>query len=809
MSLETIAGLLSGSRRVRREALEALDPRLREHCFALRQVLWLDRDAGLRARAAERLGSARASQALAAAWLREALADPYPSVRDAAYRSLARQGDRDTIPLARRAAFEEPIWWVRRTAVHTLAALDEEGAIDALCAVLDDPFWRVRHAAIQSLAAHDPAAVLARARAIQDRAIPIESTGVPIESGEIPASSPGTRASGPAGQPALGIPALRALEYLTGARLAPVGALAGPNEDRTEVSLPTATPAAGQSFSDPDPAVVTARVEALARSRSRKGATPRPAPSPLSLTDWLADPHQPLREAVVRRLVRSPDHQALLAATRWLEDPRVPQAGATVRALLDALGEPARAIAAAVLGDASRPGAQVWAIGWVRATRCEDLYPAVRDAAAAADVRVRRAATAALGEIGPEDALIAAIDAADQEIRAAAILGLTRGRTPSAQRALASVPCSLQSPAARRALVEVAARLGDAARLREAAEDADPIARSLAIRALGLAEVPSAANDLDPWVRAAALDRTSAQRALAGDPDAGVRRRALLCLIAGRRRLTAAERAAAGLCAAALPDPWARARACELLDPARDDELAALLGLCRDPSPMVRAAALDPLQGCADLQARLTSLLARGAETGEARGALADEPRAAMTGDARAAAYALLLREPDEAAFTKLAAALADPDEPPVVIELLRAMALLHPASRVAAAPHVAAALPEPTEPARSPGASRAIATAEAAIRRPLGSTGLSVSPLGLSGAYQPPRASIEHAHASGVNLFFWEPHHTTLTRFLRRRRDVVIVAGSYHAAGPALERDVDAALRRLGADAIDLFLLF
>lgn len=105
--------------------------------------------------------------------------------------------------------------------------------------------------------------------------------------------------------------------------------------------------------------------------------------------------------------------------------------------------------------------------------------------------------------------------------------------------------------------------------------------------------------------------------------------------------------------------------------------------------------------------------------------------------------------------------------------------------------------------------ATEAGAAASPPLRRPLGSTGISISPLGLSGAYQPPRASLEHAHAAGVNLFFWEPHHATLTRFLRRRRDVVVVAGSYHAAGPALERDVDAALRRLGADAIDLFLLF
>ena len=62
------------------------------------------------------------------------------------------------------------------------------------------------------------------------------------------------------------------------------------------------------------------------------------------------------------------------------------------------------------------------------------------------------------------------------------------------------------------------------------------------------------------------------------------------------------------------------------------------------------------------------------------------------------------------------------------------------------------------------------------------------------------------------MNAYFWEPGHATLTRFLRARRDTIVVAGTYHAFGAtasAIVDDVDRTLRRLRRDAIDLFLLF
>jgi diketogulonate reductase-like aldo/keto reductase len=97
--------------------------------------------------------------------------------------------------------------------------------------------------------------------------------------------------------------------------------------------------------------------------------------------------------------------------------------------------------------------------------------------------------------------------------------------------------------------------------------------------------------------------------------------------------------------------------------------------------------------------------------------------------------------------------------------------------------------------------------------RRPLGATGLEVSALALSGAYQLPVASLREAHAAGVNLFFWEPRYLTLTRFVReqrcRRAELVLAAGSFGGSPAAVEADLDTALRRLRTDHLDLFLIF
>jgi aryl-alcohol dehydrogenase-like predicted oxidoreductase len=61
-------------------------------------------------------------------------------------------------------------------------------------------------------------------------------------------------------------------------------------------------------------------------------------------------------------------------------------------------------------------------------------------------------------------------------------------------------------------------------------------------------------------------------------------------------------------------------------------------------------------------------------------------------------------------------------------------------------------------------------------------------------------------------NTFFWEPGYAQLTRFLRsaaNRQELVIVGGTYEGDRVGIERDVKRALRRLGTDYLDVFLLF
>jgi len=97
-------------------------------------------------------------------------------------------------------------------------------------------------------------------------------------------------------------------------------------------------------------------------------------------------------------------------------------------------------------------------------------------------------------------------------------------------------------------------------------------------------------------------------------------------------------------------------------------------------------------------------------------------------------------------------------------------------------------------------------------VSRPLGNTGLQVSPLILSGAHLASRDAFFEAHDAGLRTFFWEPRYETLTRFLqsgRPRGQHGVVAGTYHAGAAAIRRDVESSLRRLRTSWLDVFLLF
>ena len=333
----TMADLVAEARRTRKRAIRHLraEPEL---ALALRRVLYTDRDAEVRAAAAHRLGELDLEPLAASlagsleSWLVEALGDHAPLVRDAILRALAKRGSRSAVTAVRAVVETDRVWWVRRTAVYTLAALAGADEVPAFKAVLFDPFWRVRHAAVKVLAV-----LGARDLDVRDEVIQA--------------------------------PATPALEFLR-ASWGPV-AVEAPARAATGTSL---LPAA---LLDPDPAVVTAR---LLESRDT---------SPVALVEMLCDPHAPLRILAAERIAESQDHAALVAALDWLEEPRVPHVADTVEYLLDHLGDPALAIAEHALAQPTRTGAARWAIAWAVATHSETLYDAALERART-DVSLRR-----------------------------------------------------------------------------------------------------------------------------------------------------------------------------------------------------------------------------------------------------------------------------------------------------------------------------------------------------------------------------------------------------------------------------------
>jgi aryl-alcohol dehydrogenase-like predicted oxidoreductase len=226
-------------------------------------------------------------------------------------------------------------------------------------------------------------------------------------------------------------------------------------------------------------------------------------------------------------------------------------------------------------------------------------------------------------------------------------------------------------------------------------------------------------------------------------------------------------------------DPLLRLRAVEFLPATAAREL---IGFVRDPHPGVRRAAVDALdagEGDSNLQALAL-----------------DESVDIQT---RRAALGLLLRRMDEDARTRLldVAGCVHQGDP------LQDHATL---LRDALEGHVPARKPS-SELASSPIAN----PRQVLARRELGRTGLCITPFGLSGARGLEPRDFALAHERGVNLFFWEPPHRGLTRFLRGRRpdERVLVTGTYHADSASIERDVSRALASLRARHIDVLLAF
>ena len=759
---QTMAGLVDPDRERRRRAVEALEPD-RAGLYALRSVLLLDDDATVRASAAARLG--RGDGRLAGPWLLEALSDPRPLVRDAACQALARL-ETAAEPL-HRVALGDPEWWVRRAAVRALSSRGlRAGAglghvIATLAEALHDPFWRVRHAAVQALAAVGDADPARRAQIL------------------------GTVVGGPSHVVAAG-------RFL---------AERWQGEDDLPVRIPVlwAESGAGRPYDpldDPDPAVVAAHLLALDTV----------ALEPRRLVPLLASSHEPLRRIAARRLQEinqnSLEGPALEAVLALLEDRRLPRGAAAAGAILDGLGARALPLATSVLARGGEPGALAWACGFAAAHRVTELYQALRRCAGDEDPRVRRAAVRALADVALAElsdgevltSLVGAVADADPRVREAAIRGLLAlERT----QALASLPFGDQPPAIRCLLLVAAGCDGDRGRLIEGAADGTTEVRAAALgqlAALGWLSEDlrrQALQDPDPWIRRAALGSDVPAvvqlHLLERDVDPWVLREAMRGLCRDRRQLSDVERCQVVELTAGAEDPWLRARCCELLvldgDTMDHAALRVALALSHDRSPMVRAAAADVLEPRADLAARLRELLAR----------------QTLTTRERVAAFSYLLRDRDEGAREELTRALTDPAQPPEVVEHLEAISLLFDAP-----PQVRAV------PARSTEAAAA-APAKEIPRRSLGRDGPEVAPLAVSGVYQLAPGALAVAAEAGVNLFFWEPRHTNLTRFLRgrRRRDLRVIAGTFNAHRDGIEHDLELALRRLGRERIDVFLLF
>jgi aryl-alcohol dehydrogenase-like predicted oxidoreductase len=726
--------------------------------YALRSTLLFDRLAPLRALAATRLGEA-ANHPGTATWLRDALEDPFPLVRQAAHRSLARLRDERSIPWLHRAALEEPVWWVRREAVKALARVGREAAVPTLRRVLEDPIWRVRHAALRALAALGSPADLDEAR------------------------SPGAAENA-------------ALTFLSGR---PTGRPPSALED--------------DGLLNPDPAVTTARVEA-------RGMELPPA----ELVPLLADPHEPLREAATKILLASEDAGAFEAALGLLEEPRHAHAPAAVRALLDELDWPiALSLARRALEARENAGAAVWALGWFAKHGAEELYDLALSAVgdAGRPPSVRRAAVEALARPGhaPQRrtevlrALQGALLDEDPAVRSAAVEALAplAERDAALYTHLALVPRGELAASALAALARAATSVGDLALLVEVASaDPHPFVRATALeglvarRALPPDLRARALADADPWVRAAVLDPAAALELLErGTPEEPrLLRNALDVLVRDRRDATPDLLARAAARCARARDPWLRSRTASLLEPHRPSDLSLLLELSRDREPMVRSSADHELSRRADLALLLDALLADPElpePIAEAAWGYLARPRTAVV----AARLEAALRDADARGRSTLAAHLAT-------------LALVLSEEAIAASPVLAARRPTaPAIAALAPAAMRPPRAAPpevVALRRPLCGD-LRVSPIGLSGVYQPSVPALAEAFEAGVNLFFWEPRYLTLTRFLRERRqrrdEMVLVAGSYNGSRSSVREDVERALRRLRTDRIDLFLLF
>ncbi|HQG46747.1 MAG TPA: hypothetical protein PLG50_13895, partial [bacterium] len=97
---------------------------------------------------------------------------------------------------------------------------------------------------------------------------------------------------------------------------------------------------------------------------------------------------------------------------------------------------------------------------------------------------------------------------------------------------------------------------------------------------------------------------------------------------------------------------------------------------------------------------------------------------------------------------------------------------------------------------------------------RPFGSTGIMVTPLGLSASYRPGKHAVHTAAEEGINLFFAFGIDTQMTAGLReilpaQREQLVLATGAYNYIWWAqdVRKTFEKRLRQFDTDYIDIFL--
>ncbi len=692
--------------------------------------------------------------------------DPSASVRAAALGWLARSRHGDVARERIAEALDDPDPGVRAAAARGLATRKTHSALpDLMRRSQSDTVWWVRRAALLAAVCLDPeAATEAMIGALDDPFWRVRQAALAVLQ-TLGADDPPLRARCLADPPSPSA-AGRAARVWLAARWAGYD-LDLPAPD------PVPAPQGDPRLDDPDPAVVAARAEAL-------------DPSTVEPAVWgmyLGDPHDSLRRIAARRLRAVGDLRVLGAVVRWLDDPRVPygwEAAARVlrglpRALLGAV------IAQVLAGD--RPAALAWALATAR-SRGIGLDPAQRATLGVHPDPAVRAATA-----GPcrddEDlpALAALVDDPSPEVIRAAVEALVAGDPhPAVEGLLGRALGRTDDPRTQRLVARWALAYHHRGWLQTLSAADDPEARATALLGrvkandLTPAEREAALGHPDPWVRAAVIDRAHAAERLVHDPDVVVRRAAWNGLYAPGADLRA-QAARAG-------DPWLRAAAWRGADLSQPGILGEALAATGDRAEAVRRAVRGALEATPGLPQKLDVLLAT-----------ADDPEAVIP------ALTWRLRGPDAVARLVRAWEDAQDSGAEAVQQHLATVALTLDDPRAAA---IAAHLRAPEAPAVS-GSPRTPVS-----RRALGTRGITLAPWILSGAHELPPPVLETAWNAGVDTFFWEPGYRSLRLWLARKGDrAQVVTGSYEASPRALRRDVERALRALGRERLEVFLLF